>query len=266
MIEPVVMVQGSLVEGIGDDLVKALLTVLLVVVPVLCLIVWNMFGRGGQQAVIHTDNEELVEDVREQLRNDAQMNQHVFSNNNQPQRQHQDLTCPVCLNEAQYPVETNCGHIYCANCMITYWNTGRWQGAVRCPSCRQQVTILLRCFSEAEQQSRSPERQRLVESINQYNRRFSGQPLTWIEYIRDLPTILRHCFFDFFSIGGLIWMFRLRIFVCFTIALLYLLSPLDIIPEIAFGIFGLLDDLFVVLLLAIYISILYRRYIEAQTE
>lgn len=88
----------------------------------------------------------------------------------------------------------------------------------------------------------------------------------WIEYIRDLPTILRHCFFDFFSIGGLIWMFRLRIFVCFTIALLYLLSPLDIIPEIAFGIFGLLDDLFVVLLLAIYISILYRRYIEAQTE
>lgn len=40
MDQPVVIVQGSLVEGIGDDLVKALVAVLLVVVPVLGLIVW----------------------------------------------------------------------------------------------------------------------------------------------------------------------------------------------------------------------------------
>ena len=82
-----------------------------------------------------------------------------------------------------------------------------------------------------------------------------------MEYFLDLPTILRHCMTDFFSIGGLIWMFRLRIVVCFLIALLYLLSPLDIIPEAAFGLFGLLDDMFVMFLLAIYISILYRRFI-----
>lgn len=79
----------------------------------------RMFGRG-QQSVIHVDNEELVEDVREQLRNDAQTlnDEDVLSNSSRPQRQHQDLTCPVCLNEAQYPVETNCGHIYCGNCYL----------------------------------------------------------------------------------------------------------------------------------------------------
>lgn len=259
------MVNGSLVEGIGDDLVKVLFTVLVIAVSIVCLMVWRRLnGSGNSNGGIHSENEELVEDVRELLRNDNQ--QHETLANDRPQRQHRDVTCPVCLCDAQYPVETNCGHIFCANCMVTYWNTGRWTGAVRCPSCRQQVTILLRCFSEAEQQTRTEERQRLVDSINLYNRRYSGQPLSWGEYIRDLPTILRHCFYDFFSLGGLIWMFRLRILVCFVVALLYLLSPLDVIPEVAFGLFGLLDDIFVVLLLAIYISIIYRRYVETRTE
>ena len=56
-------------------------------------------------------------------------------------------------------------------------------------------------------------------------------------------------------------MFRLRIVVCFIAALLYFISPLDIIPEAAFGLLGLLDDFFILLLLAIYVSIIYRRFV-----
>lgn len=83
-----------------------------------------------------------------------------------------------------------------------------------------------------------------------------------IDYLRDLPTLLRHAFTEFFTVGGLIWMFRLRILVCFFAAFLYFISPLDIIPEAVFGVLGFMDDLFILLLLAIYISIIYRQYVR----
>jgi len=47
-------------------------------------------------------------------------------------------------------------------------------------------------------------------------------------------------------------------------AFIYIVSPLDIIPESAFGILGLLDDVFVMVLLAVYASVLYRRYVADQ--
>jgi len=73
--------------------------------------------------------------------------------------------------------------------------------------------------------------------------------------------MLRYCLAEFFSFSGLLWMFRLRVLLCFVVALFYLISPLDIIPEAVFGFFGLLDDVFVTLLLAVYISVIYRRLI-----
>jgi len=87
-----------------------------------------------------------------------------------------------------------------------------------------------------------------------------------MEYLIDLPTLLRHCVSEVFSLGGLIWMFRLRVLLCCLFALLYLISPLDILPEAVFGFFGLLDDVFVVLLVTIYISIIYRRLVAARAE
>lgn len=85
-----------------------------------------------------------------------------------------------------------------------------------------------------------------------------------MDYVRDLPTILRHLWNEFFSVGGLVHMFRIRIVLCLLAAVAYLVSPLDIIPEAVFGILGLMDDVFVFLLLAIYVSIIYRRYLASR--
>ena len=40
--------------------------------------------------------------------------------------------------------------------------------------------------------------------------------------------------------------------------LLYLLSPLDLIPEAVFGIVGLLDDLVIFVLIAMYLTFFFR--------
>uniref|UniRef100_A0A8C7EG68 E3 ubiquitin-protein ligase RNF170 n=1 Tax=Nothoprocta perdicaria TaxID=30464 RepID=A0A8C7EG68_NOTPE len=167
-----------------------------------------------------------------------------------------DMSCPVCLQQATFPIETNCGHLFCGSCIIAYWRYGSWLGAIRCPICRQTVTLFLPLFSEDQQDAAQ-----VLQDVNDYNRRFSGQPRSIMERIMDLPTLLRHAFREMFSVGGLFWMFRIRIFLCLLGALLYLASPLDFLPEALFGILGFLDDFFVIFLLLIYISIMYREVV-----
>ncbi|XP_044519471.1 E3 ubiquitin-protein ligase RNF170 isoform X2 [Gracilinanus agilis] len=132
-----------------------------------------------------------------------------------------DMSCPICLHQASLPIETNCGHLFCGTCIIAYWRYGSWLGAISCPICRQTI----------------------------------------MERIMDLPTLLRHAFREMFSVGGLFWMFRIRILLCLLGAFFYLISPLDFVPEALFGILGFLDDFFVIFLLLIYISIMYREVI-----
>lgn len=82
-----------------------------------------------------------------------------------------------------------------------------------------------------------------------------------IDRLRDVPTLLRHLFREMFSVGGLFWMFRIRILLCLVGAVTYLASPLDILPEALFGLLGFMDDFFVILLLFVYISIMYREVV-----
>ena len=52
--------------------------------------------------------------------------------------------CPICLQASpKDPVETNCGHKYCGNCIIRYWQTThRHPLPCHCPYCRREVYIM----------------------------------------------------------------------------------------------------------------------------
>jgi len=85
----------------------------------------------------------------------------------------------------------------------------------------------------------------------------------WFQSARDVPTLLRHCVSAVVSPSGLEWMFRFR-FVIFTLAaLIYLVIPFDLIPEMLLGIFGLIDDFLIILAIAIRICIEYRLQVAA---
>lgn len=53
-------------------------------------------------------------------------------------------TCPICLEEVQEAwkqVETNCGHLFCAQCILIHWeHDARYPRACLCPNCRRQVS------------------------------------------------------------------------------------------------------------------------------
>ncbi|KAF0294747.1 E3 ubiquitin-protein ligase RNF170 [Amphibalanus amphitrite] len=165
-------------------------------------------------------------------------------------------------------IETNCGHLFCAQCLFTYRDHGSFVGPMKCALCRQPVTLLFPSFTEDELNAAEPDdieaRERARSESSRYNRRFSGEPRELMEYLRDLPTLLRHLWTEFFSEGGLFLMFRVRVVVCFLAALLYVASPLDILPEAVFGLLGLFDDIFIMVLIIIYVSVIYRRYVAAR--
>lgn len=177
-----------------------------------------------------------------------------------------DNTCPVCFGICRFAVLTNCGHRFCTNCIITYWRVGRWAGsAVQCPVCRVRVTLLLPDFvaadGDGDQQADAQALNAAIADIREYNRLFSGLPRSFMEYIRDAPVLLRHLWNRLCTLGGLMLIFRIRIVLCFAAMALYVLSPLDILPEGVFGLLGILDDIFIVFLALFYIVVLYRHYV-----
>ncbi|KFM13068.1 E3 ubiquitin-protein ligase RNF170, partial [Aptenodytes forsteri] len=87
---------------------------------------------------------------------------------------HSDFSCPICLQTATLPVETNCGHLFCGSCLITYWKHSPRLAAITCPLCRQKVVLLENISCEKQQDKPSKQ---TVRDIRGYNKRFSGQPL-----------------------------------------------------------------------------------------
>ena len=77
--------------------------------------------------------------------------------------------------------------------------------------------------------------------------------------------LLRHLWSMIWSGEGIHVIFRIRIFLLAGFAFLYVLSPFDIIPEVAFGIFGLIDDLLVAGLFLMYATILFRNFVATQS-
>ncbi|KAG8010619.1 hypothetical protein GBF38_009753 [Nibea albiflora] len=232
--------EDTLIEGVSN---QVLFVVVLSVTFLAGLL--TLLCRQEEQN-IHPENQEHVRAVRQQLQTEQDEN----TQSEARQQYYTDMSCPVCLQQAVLPVETNCGHLFCGSCLIAYWRYGTWLGAINCPICRQMRV-----------QDGEAEPLLILRDINDYNRRFSGQPRSFMDRLRDVPTLLRHAFREMFSVGGLFWMFRIRILLCLVGALTYLASPLDILPEALFGLLGFMDDFFVILLLFVYISIMYREVV-----
>ena len=80
----------------------------------------------------------------------------------------------------------------------------------------------------------------------------------------DFPVLLRHMFRQLFTVDGMVWMFRLRVILYLTLVALYVVSPFDLIPESAAGVLGFMDDIILLIVVLIYLTVLYRSYVSQQ--
>ncbi|XP_051501284.1 RING-HC_RNF170 domain-containing protein [Myxocyprinus asiaticus] len=159
-----------------------------------------------------------------------------------------DLHCPVCLQIASYPIVTNCGHLFCAPCLISYWKHGCWLDAINCPLCRQKVNKMCCLFSENTAECKERE---VLRHVRDYNKRFSGAPREVKDYLCDAPLFLLLLVRWLGNMGSLVWLFLLRVAVCGFGAALSLASPLEALPGLLSRVLGILDDFVVVFLLLI---------------
>ncbi|XP_045581038.1 E3 ubiquitin-protein ligase RNF170 [Procambarus clarkii] len=173
--------------------------------------------------------------------------------------------CPICMDPAKFAVETNCGHMYCASCIIQNWRTNFSTSPMPCPFCRQEVTLLLPCFSEGETNTAElqevEERERIMVDVQQYNRMYSEHPRSFYGQLQDLPTILRHIWAELFTWRGIEMLSRFRFLICVATAILYAITPIDLIPEAFLGLLGLIDDVVVIAFLLIQVSVVYRTVV-----
>ncbi len=77
----------------------------------------------------------------------------------------------------------------------------------------------------------------------------------------DIPALYRHFWTDYFRIGGIPVSAKCYYLFLALLALLYIFSPLDLIPEFMFGIVGLIDDILVFVTMVVYIAQQYRAYV-----
>ncbi|XP_069794618.1 E3 ubiquitin-protein ligase RNF170-like isoform X2 [Narcine bancroftii] len=176
---------------------------------------------------------------------------------------HGDLQCPICLQVPTFPVETSCGHLFCGSCLIEYWRHGSWLGPVSCPLCRQKVSLLYGLSHENHQERCG---QQILRDIKDYNKRFSGQPRSFADYVFDMPLLLQLVFRGLLTMAGLVWIFCLRIAICFFGTIVHLTSPLDVIPDAFNGILRTFDDFTVVILLLFCLINIYQQTEQEQTS
>lgn len=95
--------------------------------------IFRNWFRCNADSTVHVESEGLASDVRQHLRNTGEPTNESTNRNDsthhnsangastaQEVRTFSDARCPVCLDEAKFKVQTNCGHIFCGSWVLNY--------------------------------------------------------------------------------------------------------------------------------------------------
>ena len=91
----------------------------------------------------------------------------------------------------------------------------------------------------------------LVTKIHNYNKRYSNNR-SILSMITELPYLITRWIFSIDGLRTLI--VNSKIIMCMLIAVVYVLSPFDLIPESVFGLIGMIDDFFIVITILVAVS------------
>ncbi|KAM3136743.1 hypothetical protein pb186bvf_011188 [Paramecium bursaria] len=160
-----------------------------------------------------------------------------------------DNNCSICLNQTtQQLITQECKHSFCAECMYNCWiHNGRRQ--LKCPYCRQKIKTFKRGFQQATSES--------LWFIVRYNFQFGNQYFQIALSPYNTYCQMKIFFRQVYDLAKLLS--NLALLVILTFLTLYVVSPIDLIPELYLGIFGLVDDIlciFFILWILLYLTIM----------
>mmetsp|Transcript_10691 Transcript_10691/g.13873 ORF Transcript_10691/g.13873 Transcript_10691/m.13873 type:complete len:256 (+) Transcript_10691:276-1043(+) len=171
--------------------------------------------------------------------------------------------CSICLDSVRLPCLTNCGHYFCTGCFTEYWQRVSRPRTIACPNCRSQVNML-HSYISLENAENAEDAAQMRTAIAEFNQRVSTANRSVAQAFRDSPLLFQRLREDLASgdhqTQDLLYqaLIKFHNILFFIIVVFYILSPLDLFPEAAFGVVGILDDILVVATLVVYISSIYR--------
>ncbi|KAK3148811.1 hypothetical protein QOZ80_3AG0209000 [Eleusine coracana subsp. coracana] len=170
----------------------------------------------------------------------------------------EDDVCSICHDPFRIPCQANCSHWFCGECIIRVWHHGPAVQACKCPICRRLINLLVPA-NTSEQHQDDPQLQRILGEIQHYNRIFGGTPRTLIQRLQDMPFFIRRLFRELLDPQRTLpLVFRARMMMMVALSAIYVLSPVDFLPESVLGIVGFLDDLFIILIVFMHLAAVYR--------
>ncbi|KAE8646587.1 E3 ubiquitin-protein ligase RNF170 isoform X5 [Cucumis sativus] len=166
--------------------------------------------------------------------------------------------CSICHGRFNIPCQANCSHWFCGKCIMLVWDHGSPLHPCKCPLCRRSITLLVPSEVSPIQQS-DPEVARVLNNIRTYNRHFGGNSTDLSQRLQDLPFLLRRLLRELHNPQrSLPLVIRTRVYIAMVLSVIYTVSPIDIIPEALLGLFGLMDDILILLICFLYIAAMYR--------
>lgn len=127
-----------------------------------------------------------------------------------------ELGCPICLEQLKCPLETSCGHSFCTQCLLHYWETLPSESARKCPLDRNIVSFLIP--SRLRPQLPLNDCSEMDLRIQEWNQRLREQRQDFSSYLNETSNLLSRMFY--FSEYG-----KVILIVVFIVVLLYTLSP-----------------------------------------
>ncbi|KAH7443351.1 hypothetical protein KP509_02G030700 [Ceratopteris richardii] len=174
----------------------------------------------------------------------------------------QNDICSICHDPYTFPCQSNCSHWFCGDCILRVWQHASALQPCRCPICRRSINLLIPSQFE---QDEGPEAQRVLREIANYNRLHGDGPRSLVQRVRDMPLLLRRLARDLMDPQrALPLVHRTRIIIYLMLAVFYVLSPLDILPEGLFGIIGLFDDFLLMAVVLFHLASIYRASLVQQ--
>lgn len=222
---------------------------------------------AGNTLLSPTSSREQTEEFARQMRNSA-ANRRVAERHGRETDDRTEDECCVCLCEAQAAVEfLRCGHTFCGKCALQLWEHGGVVRQMLCPLDRCPVEAIVPEYKMREkiqrkQRTGAAERllsrqevQQIDAKLAQYN---THNPQ------RSARGVLRLAMRSLSLARFMPLLIQAKIFLLFVLPILYTLSPIDLIPELIFGVVGYLDDLVIILVALVALANISRRMLGEQ--
>lgn len=150
-----------------------------------------------------------------------------------------DDCCPICFENFSIACKTNCGHWFCANCILQFWTYRTALQKCNCPICARPISKLtpeasLLAMHEVEVVE-------VLKNVQRYNRLFQGGFSGVVRKVFEVPYVFRR------MLSGLMDpdRFRGNYYAMRSFALLmsciYNISSFDFIPTGSLGVRRLFD-------------------------